>query len=156
MVLTMTRRGPFGAGLRGRELGLSIGVNSVAQRLHAVLRYYASDMILCLVSNAAYLVLPNACSCCATLFTPIDKPNYLLLKPAPNGPLRVMVKTIKGLSPSASESENGVIFLVAQEVCPIITTLLELGHPQPSTGTPLETDNSTATDILTTEVRMKH
>ena len=46
-------------------------------------------------------------------------------------------------------------FLGAQEACPIITTLLELGHPQPSTGNPLETENYTATDILTAQVRMK-
>ena len=30
-----------------------------------------------------------------------------------------------------------------------------MGHPQPTTGTPLETDNSTAHDILTATVRMK-
>ena len=30
-----------------------------------------------------------------------------------------------------------------------------MGHPQPTTGTPLETDNSTAHDILKAQVRMK-
>jgi hypothetical protein len=38
---------------------------------------------------------------------------------------------------------------------PIKTALEEMGHPQPTTGTPLETDNSTAHDILTATVRMK-
>ena len=122
---------------------------------YAVLRYYASDMILSLVPNAAYLVLPNAHVHCATLDTLSNKPTSLPLKPAPNGPFHVTVKTIKGVPASASKAETGGIFLGAQESCPILTTLLELGHPQPSTSTPLETDNSTATDILTAQVRMK-
>ena len=66
-----------------------------------------------------------------------------------------MVKTIKGVPDSASKAETGGIFLVAQEACPILTTLIELGHPQPSIGTLLKTDNSTATNILTAQVRMK-
>ena len=73
----------------------------------------------------------------------------------PNVPLHVMVKTIKGVTASASESKTGGIFLGAQEACPIITALTEMGHPQPVTGMPLETDNSTANDILTSQVRMK-
>ena len=66
-----------------------------------------------------------------------------------------MVKTIKSVSASASEAETGGIFLGAQEACPVITTLIEMGNPQPPNGTPLETNNSTACDILTAQVRMK-
>ena len=62
-----------------------------------------------------------------------------------------MIKTIKGVDASASETETRGIFLGAQEACPIITTLIEMGHPQPANGTPLETDNSTAHDILTAQ-----
>ena len=36
---------------------------------NAMIHYHASDMILSLVSNATYLLLPNAWSWCATLFT---------------------------------------------------------------------------------------
>ena len=133
--------------------------NQLLDYLHqhpdAVIRYHASDMILCLVSDAAYLVLPNARSRCATLFVLTDKLTTYPPTPKPNGPLHVMVKTIKGVPASAAEAETGGIFLGAQEACPIITALIELGHPQPSTGTPLETDNSTANDILTAQVRMK-
>ena len=43
----------------------------------------------------------------------------------------------------------------AQEAVPMITAPEELGHPQPPTGIPLETDNSTAHDILKAQVRMK-
>lgn len=40
----------------------------------------------------------------------------------------------------------------AQEAVPIINTLIELGHPQPTLGTPIETDNSTAHDIHMVQV----
>ena len=55
-----------------------------------------------------------------------------------------MFKTIKGVPASAAEAETGGIFLVAQEAWPILAALVEMGHPQPSNGTPLETDNYTA------------
>ena len=63
-----------------------------------------------------------------------------------------MVKTIKGVPASASEAETGGIFLGAQEACPVITTLIEMGHPQPTDGTPIETDNSMAQNIITAQV----
>ena len=90
---------------------------------HEVLRYQASDMILCLVSNVAYLVLPNVRSRCATLFTLTNNPTTLTPKPSLNGPLHVMVKTIKGVPASAYEAKTGGIFLGAHEACPIVTTL---------------------------------
>jgi len=49
----------------------------------------------------------------------------------------------------------GGIFIGAQEAAPLLNTLIELGHPQPPSSTPIETDNSTAHDILTAQVRMK-
>jgi hypothetical protein len=44
---------------------------------------------------------------------------------------------------SAAEAELGALFHNAKEVCPIRTSLEELGHAQPPT--PMQTDNSTAT-----------
>ena len=62
---------------------------------------------------------------------------------------------MRGVPASAAEAETGGLFNAAQEAIPLLTTLKELGHPQPTTGTPIETDNSTAHDILTASVRMK-
>jgi hypothetical protein len=121
----------------------------------AVIRYYASDMILCIVSDAAYLVLPNARSRCAALYTLTNLPTTTPLRPEPNGPVHVLCKTMKGVPASAAEAETGGLFMAGQEAIPIITALQEMGHPQPSTGTPMETDNSTAYGILTAQVRMK-
>ena len=62
---------------------------------------------------------------------------------------------ICGVPASASEAETAGIFLGAQEAVPVLNTLVELGHLQPSHGTPIETDNSTAHDIHTAQVCMK-
>jgi hypothetical protein len=76
--------------------------------------------------------------------------------PKPNGAAHVLCKTLKGVPASASEAEMGGLFLNAQEAgVPIITSLEEMGHKQPATGTPLETVNSTAHDVLHAQVRMK-
>jgi hypothetical protein len=121
----------------------------------AIIRYYASDMILCIVADAAYLVLPNARSRCAGLYYLSNQPNTDPPKPKPNGPVHVLCKTIRGVPASAAEAETGGLFLNGQEAVPLITALEEMGHKQPSKGTPLETDNSTAHDILKAQVRMK-
>ena len=54
---------------------------------------------------------------------------------------------------SASESELAGLFYNAQEATPSVTTLEELGHPQPPT--PLKTDNATASGIATKTVKQR-
>ena len=120
-----------------------------------IIRYYASDMILYIIADAAYLVLPRARSRCAGLFLLGNRSSTDPPQPQTNGPVHVLCKTLRSVQASASEAETGGLFVTAQEAIPIITALTEMGHPQPSTGTPLETDNSTAHDILKAQVRMK-
>jgi len=122
----------------------------------AVICFNASDMILSLVSDAAYLVLPDARIQCATLYTLTDISTSEPPTVKSNGPVHVLVKTICGVLASTSEAETAGIFLGVQEAVPMLNTLVELGHPPPSRGSPIETDNSTAHDILTAQVRMKH
>ena len=45
---------------------------------------------------------------------------------------------------SAAEVELGGLFFNGKEGIPLRTTLIELSHHQPKTGTTLKTDNSTA------------
>ena len=52
----------------------------------ATIRYYASDMILCIIADAAYLVLPNARSRCAGLFFLTDLPTTTPPSPNPTVP----------------------------------------------------------------------
>ena len=42
-----------------------------------------------------------------------------------------------------------------KHACPMIVTLEEMGHQQPKSGTPFETDNNTAQGILNSKMRQK-
>ena len=121
----------------------------------ATIRYHASDMILCVISDAAYLVLPDERSSAAGLYFLSNKITSNPPNPKHNDAVHVLCKTLKGVPASASEAETGGLFLSVQEAVPMITALEELGHQRPVDGTPLETDNSTAHDILRAQVRMK-
>jgi hypothetical protein len=105
-------------------------------------------MILHIVAEATYLVLPKARSRCAGLYYLSNMPTSDPPQAKPNGPVHVLCKTIRGVPASAAEAETGGLFLNGQEAIPICTALEEMGHKQPPSGTPLETDNSTAHDIL--------
>ena len=117
---------------------------------NAVIRYHASDMILKITTDAAYLVQPKAKSRAAAHYhlgwTKNDRAN---------GALGVLCKTIKNVVSSAAKSETGGIYIGSQHACPILAALEELGHPQPTTGSPLITDNSTAHTILNSKTRQK-
>jgi hypothetical protein len=115
----------------------------------ATIRYDASAMILCIIADAAFFVLPHARSRCAGIcFLSNFLPTTNAPDPTPNGAVHVLCKTLRSIPVSAAKAENGGLFLNGQEDVPIITALEEMGHPQPATGTPLETDNSTAHNIL--------
>jgi hypothetical protein len=109
---------------------------------HGVPRYYASDMILKITSDAAYLVQPKTRSRAAA--------HYHLgwrNSKRTNGPVDILCKKIKNVVSSAAEAETGSIYMGGKHACPMRTALEELGHPQPITGSPFETDNNTAQGI---------
>jgi hypothetical protein len=117
---------------------------------NAVIRFYASDMILKTTSDAAYLVLPKARSRAAA--------HYHLGwhdSDRVNGTLHVLCQVIKNVVSSAAEAETGGIYMGGKHACPMLTMLEELGHPQPTTGSPFATDNITARGILTSKMRQK-
>jgi hypothetical protein len=116
-----------------------------------VIRYYASDMILKTSTDAAYLVQPKARSRVAA--------HYHLgwhNSDRVNGPLDVLCQTLKNVVSSAAESETGGIYTGGKHACPILTHLKELGHKQPTTGSPFETDNYNAQGVLNSKMRQKH
>jgi hypothetical protein len=121
---------------------------------NAVLRFFASDMILNVEADSAYLVLPKARSRGAAWFIFGNDPRKTD-RPMSNSPVHVSCVTLKNVMSSAAEAETGGLFTAAQRACPIRTAAIELGHPQPTTGTPLYTDNSTAKGILTATMRQK-
>lgn len=80
--------------------------------LDAKIRYYASDMILHLDSDAAYLVLPNALCRIAGHFylssTPPDPP--ALPQPQQNGPTLTECRSLKHVVASTVKAETGGLF----------------------------------------------
>jgi hypothetical protein len=70
-----------------------------------------------------------------------------------NGAILVVSKVIKHVMSSASEAEIGAVFLNAEEVAVLRTTLKELGHKQ--LPTPMETDNTTATGYSNGTIKQK-
>jgi hypothetical protein len=117
---------------------------------NGTLRYYASDMILKITSDAAYLVQPQARSRAAA--------HYHLGwsdSTRTNGAVDILCQTIKNVVSSAAEAETGAIYMGGKHACPIRAALAELGHTQPLTGTPFETDNNTAQGILNSKMRQK-
>ena len=104
----------------------------VATYPDAIICYHASDMVLHVDSDAAYLaVLPNACSrYAAGHFFLGDTPPPAPAKPSPkpNGAIITNCKTIRGVMASAAETETGGVFGNAQDAIVVHIALLALGH----------------------------
>jgi hypothetical protein len=116
---------------------------------NAVIRYHASDMILHVDTDAAYLVLPKAKSRVAGhYYLSNHPPTTGKPTPIPNGPIHTVCQTLKNVVSSAAESEMGGLFVNGQYIIPVRTTLVAMGHPQPKNGTPLKTDSATSLGIV--------
>ena len=115
-------------------------------------RYHASDMVLTIDSDAAYLVLPNARSRIAGYFQLNDDP-IRVKHPDINGAILVECKALRHVVSSAAEAETAGVFHNAQVAIPIRYILQQLGHPQPPT--PIKTDNSTATGFVHNNIHQK-
>ena len=110
--------------------------------------YRASDMILRIDSDAAYLVAPEARSRAGGYQYLSNKAGTLF-----NGPVLILAKVIKNVMASATEAELAALFMNAQEAVALRNCLDAMGFPQPAT--PLKTDNSTANGILNNTMKQK-
>ena len=110
--------------------------------------YRASDMVLRVDSDAAYLVAPEARSRAGGYQYLSNESGTLF-----NGPVLVLAKVIKNVMSSATEAELGALFMNAQEAVGLRNCLEAMGHPQPAT--PLKTDNSTANGIVNNTMKQK-
>ena len=121
----------------------------------AIIRYFASGMVLHIDSDAAYLVQKHARSRYAGHYYLSDHPPPAPAKPSPkpNGPILTVCKTLRGIMRSAAESETGGVFKNGQAAIICRTVLLALGHPQPPT--PLKTDNTTASSFVHANIRQR-
>lgn len=96
--------------------------------------YVTGKIQLMIVSDAAYLVLPNAQSQEAGHFMLEARPNkYSEHNPPLNAPILIQCKTIKNVVCSPSEAEFGGIFDNGQMTVTIRRILTSSEHPQVST-----------------------
>lgn len=116
---------------------------------HVALRFYASDMILHIDSDAAYLVLPQARSRIAGYFRLLTDPPHH----RDNGAILIECRGLKHVVSSAAEAETHGVFHNTKLGVNIRTILIGLGHPQPPT--PINTDNSTTTGFVRNNIQMK-
>ena len=123
-------------------------LNYCASNRDAEKLYRASDMILTIDGDAAYLVAAMACSRAGGFHYLGNIDGNLF-----NGSIYVLAKIIKNVMGSAAEAECGGLYLNAKQAIPERMTLIELGHPQPPT--PLKTNNSTADGIMNSTVKQQ-
>jgi hypothetical protein len=96
----------------------------------ATIRYYASDMILHIHSDASYLSVSNARIRLGVLFFCGYKPPK---EDTLNGSILNVASVIKHVIASTAQSEVGACFQNAQSEAPLRVTLTELGHTRPAT-----------------------
>ena len=129
-------------------------VNQLLDYMHsnpsAVIRFYASDMVLNVHSDASYLTAAKGRSRAGGYFflgsLPRDNQPIKL-----NGNIAITCAILKLVAASAAEAELGALFLNTQEAKVIRLILEELGHPQPQT--PVHIDNSTAVGIVNSTIK---
>ena len=93
---------------------------------NATIRYHASDMVLKICSDAAYLLHPRARSCIAAHY----HLGWLSDTTRVNGSVDVLFQTLKNVVGSTTEAETGGVYTGARHGSAIFNTLTEMGHPQ--------------------------
>ena len=101
----------------------------LATNPNATLRYYASDMILNIHSDASYLSERNGRSRASGHYfmgwMPVANEPIKL-----NGAVHTLCTILKFVAASAAEAELGALFLNIKQGRIICLTLEEMGHPQ--------------------------
>jgi hypothetical protein len=122
----------------------------LASHPNAVIRYYPSDMLLQVHSDASYANEPEARSTAGGHYF-LGKPIHANQPIWLNGAIHTLCTVLKLVAASAAEAELGALFLNAQEVKILRLILEEMGHPQPPT--PIHCDNNTAVGIANDTVK---
>ena len=122
----------------------------LATNVEAKIRFYASDMVMNVHSDASYLSESKARSrTCGHFFMgwkPVDDAPIQL-----NGAFFVNTTIMRFVVASAAEAELGALFRNCQDGIIFRMTLADLGHPQPKT--PVHCDNATAVGIANNTVK---
>jgi hypothetical protein len=89
------------------KLACNMLLDYLATHPDAIIRFHASDMILSVVSDAAYLVLLNARSRAAGQLFLTNHSTTNPPSPRPNGAVHILCKTLTGVPASAVQCDKG-------------------------------------------------
>jgi len=117
------------------------------------IRYNASDMILYIDSDAAYLVAEKAKSRISGYYYLSNKDDSKIPTPPLNGALHVECKLLRHVVTSAAEAETAGLLYNCQTAIDLRNMLSALGHKQAST--PVKTDNSTAASFVKNLIKQR-
>lgn len=124
---------------------------------NGTITYTASDMVLWVHSDGAYLVEPNAKSRVGGHFFLSDYISDLStiskIVPRLNGPIHTLCRILKNIVSSAAECEIAAAFENGRDATVIRRTLIEMGHSQPPT--PIQVDNTTAQRFIDGTIKEK-
>jgi hypothetical protein len=123
----------------------------------SIIRYHASNMTLYVHSDSS-IPVQNPCPQrrAGHFFLssqPQDPATPPKAMPTLNGPVHTICKIIDVVVGSTVEAEIGAGYLNGQDVVPIITTLTELGQPQPPA--PMKVDNTTEEGFANDTMKQK-
>ncbi len=117
---------------------------------NATVRFYASEMILNIHSDASYLLEAKARSrACGHFFM-----GWMPMEGAPiklNGAFHVSTTIMQFVVASAAEAELGALYHNCQTGIIFCLTLADMGHPQPKTA--VNCDNATAVGIANNTIK---
>ena len=122
----------------------------LATHSDATIRFYASDMVMNIHSDASYLSEANAHSRACGHFSMgwrADPTKPIKL----NGAFFTLCAILRFVVASTAEAELGALFLNCKQATLFRVTLEEMGHPPPPTH--VHCDNSTAVGIANNTVK---
>ena len=119
---------------------------------NAKICFWASDMVIEVDTNTAYLVMPKDKCLHVGYFQLLhqhNKPNRHLY----NGAILIECKTIRHAVSSVAEAEIKALFFNAKTTIGLRNLLIAMGHAQPITT--ISTDNSTTAGFVNKNITMK-
>ena len=128
-------------------------LNYAATHPDAAIRFYKSDMILYIHSDASYLSEPKARSRVGGYFY-LGNKDEPPDNPKPNGAIHIESRIMKNVMAAASEAECGALFHNGQEAAHMRNVLREMGREQ-TAPTRITTDNSTADGFANKRIKIK-
>jgi hypothetical protein len=137
-------------------------LNYDATHPDAVIRYTARIVYLHIHSDASYLSEPHAQSRASGTFFLSSKPANNSATPSPtviplpyNGAIHTSSSILGNVMASAAVDELTALFHNARDAISFRTTLIEMGHAQAATPTPIQTNNACATGIANETVKQR-